>query len=66
MKLLVSLIGLVLIFEGMPYVMAPEAMQRWMLQLAALRPGALRIAGLAALALGLFICYLTQRTGIFG
>jgi uncharacterized protein YjeT (DUF2065 family) len=66
MKLLVSLIGLVLIFEGTPYVVAPEAMQRWMLQLAALRPGALRIAGLAALAFGLFLCYLTQRTGLFG
>jgi hypothetical protein len=65
MKLLVTLFGLVLIFEGMPYVVAPEAMQRWMLQLAALRPAALRFAGLAALAMGLFLCYLTQRTGIF-
>jgi uncharacterized protein YjeT (DUF2065 family) len=66
MKLLVALFGLVLIFEGMPYVVAPEAMQRWMLQLTALRPSALRIAGLAALAIGLFLCYLTQRTGLFG
>ena len=66
MKLLVTLFGLVLIFEGMPYVVAPEAMQRWMLQLASMRPGVLRGAGLAALALGLFLCFLTQRTGLFG
>lgn len=66
MKLLLTIIGLMLIFEGMPYVVFPEGMQRWMLQLAAMRPGILRGFGLVALASGLFLCYLTQRTGLFG
>jgi len=66
MKLLVTLIGLILIVEGMPYVVFPEAMQRWMQQLAAMQPGVLRGAGLAALAFGLLLCYLTQRTAFFG
>ena len=66
MKLLVTLIGLIFIFEGMPYVVFPEAMQRWMQQLAAMRPSILRGMGLAALAVGLFLCFLTQRTGLFG
>ena len=66
MKLLVTMIGLILIFEGMPYVVAPEAMQRWMRQLAAMSPGVLRGVGLAALILGLVLCYLTQRTPLLG
>ena len=66
MKLLITLIGLILIFEGMPYVVFPEAMQRWMQQLAAMRPGILRGFGLVALVFGLLLCYLTQRTSLFG
>lgn len=66
MKLLVTLIGLVLIFEGMPYVVLPEAMQRWMRQLSAMPPIVLRGMGLVALALGLLLCYLTQRTTLLG
>ncbi len=66
MKLLVTLIGLVLIFEGLPYAAFPEAMQRWLAQLAEENPSLLRIGGLAAVASGLFLCYLTQRTSLFG
>jgi len=65
MKLFVTALGLLFILEAIPYVLFPEAMRKWLAQLSELQPGALRIAGLFALAVGLMLCYLTQRTGIF-
>jgi uncharacterized protein YjeT (DUF2065 family) len=65
MKFLVTLIGLVLVLEGLPYVAFPEAMRKWLRQLLVLRTGQLRALGLIAMAIGLLICYLTQRTGLF-
>jgi len=66
MKLLVTLIGLVLIFEGLPYAAFPEAMQRWLSQLAQEDPALLRVVGTLAVGGGLLLCYLTQRTSLFG
>ena len=62
MKFFLTLIGLILILEGLPYVAFPEAMQNWMRQLIATRPGVLRGIGLVAMACGLLLCYITQRT----
>lgn len=66
MKLLVTLIGLVLVLEGLPYVASPEFMQRWLRQILEMTPGQLRRLGLAAMALGFFLCYLARRTTLFG
>ncbi len=66
MKLLITLIGLVFILEGLPYVASPEAMQRWLRQLTAMRPEQLRIMGIIAMAIGFFLCYLGQKSGLFG
>ena len=65
MKFLFTLIGLVLILEGLPYLTFPEAMQRWLQQLLEMRPAQLRIVGLFAMGVGLLICYVTLRTGLF-
>ncbi len=65
MKLLVLLIGMVLILEGMPYAAAPEAMKEWLQKLSELPAGQLRILGLAAMAAGLLICFVVQRTSLF-
>ncbi len=65
MKLLVTLIGLVFVLEGLPYVASPEAMRRWLLQLSEMPPARLRVMGLVAMATGLLLCYLGQRSGIF-
>lgn len=62
MKFFITLIGLILVLEGLPYVAFPEAMQKWMRQLIEMPPGVLRGAGLAAMAFGLLLCYITQRT----
>lgn len=65
MKLLLTLIGLIFILEGLPYVAFPEAMQRWLRQLLAMRPGQLRFMGIIAMGIGFFLCYITQKSGMF-
>lgn len=65
MKYLFTLIGLVFILEGLPYLTFPEAMQRWLQQLMQMRPTQLRVIGLFAVLLGLFICFVTMRTSLF-
>ncbi|PIE55724.1 MAG: hypothetical protein CSA34_08100 [Desulfobulbus propionicus] len=66
MKLLITLVGLVFILEGLPYLAAPEGMQRWLRQLLEMHPGQLRVMGLIAMAFGFFLCFLGQRSGVFG
>ena len=66
MKMLISLIGLVLIFEGLPYAAFPEAMQSWLRQLSEVRPKILRSFGWVAVVIGLLLCYVAQRTKFLG
>lgn len=66
MKYLVTLLGLVLILEGLPYLTFPETMQNWLRQLTEMRPVHLRFMGLMAVGIGLLLCFITQRTGFFG
>ncbi len=63
---MITLIGLVLIFEGLPYVASPEAMQRWLKQLSEMKPDNLRVMGVFAMAAGFFLCYFARRSGLFG
>jgi hypothetical protein len=65
MKLLITLIGLVLVLEGLPYVASPEAMQRWLRQIVELPPQQLRRIGLVAMAVGFLLCYLAQKSSLF-
>jgi uncharacterized protein YjeT (DUF2065 family) len=65
MKFLFTLIGLVFILEGLPYLTFPEAMQKWLRQLMEMRPSQLRVVGLFAVGTGLLICYVTLRTSLF-
>jgi uncharacterized protein YjeT (DUF2065 family) len=65
MKLLILLIGMVLILEGMPYVAAPEAMREWLQKLSQVPARQLRGFGLVAMGIGLFICWIVQRSPFF-
>lgn len=65
MKLLVTIIGVILVLEGLPYAAFPQAMQRWLQQIQETPPRQLRIFGAVAVLFGLLICYLTQRTNLF-
>ncbi|MDD5759723.1 MAG: DUF2065 domain-containing protein [Desulfobulbaceae bacterium] len=66
MKLLVSLLGVVLVLEGLPYAAFPEPMQRWLKQMTVMSPTLLRIFGFLAITTGLFLCFLAQKTEILG
>ncbi len=62
MKLLILLVGMVLILEGLPYAAAPEAMREWLAKLSEMPPKTLRVIGLTAMATGLVICWVVQKT----
>ena len=64
MKLLITLIGLGLILEGLPYAASPESMQRWLRQILEMRPELLRRVGLIAMAVGFLLCFLAQRSDL--
>jgi uncharacterized protein YjeT (DUF2065 family) len=65
MKLLITLMGLVLILEGLPYAASPEIMQRWLRQILEKHPDQLRRIGLVAMGFGFFLCYLAQKSELF-
>ncbi len=65
MKLFLTVLGLLLIVEGLPYFAFPEKMQGALEQIRQMPPGYLRVMGFVAMAIGLMICYVVQRTGIF-
>ena len=62
MKTLVTLLGLVLVLEGLPYFTFPKAMQEWLRQLTVMPTGSLRAMGLVSMLIGFLLCYITQRT----
>lgn len=64
MKLFITVLGLVFVLEAIPYVLFPEAMQRWLAQMTQMPPTTLRLMGLLALAVGVLLCYITQRTDL--
>ncbi len=65
MKLFFLLVGMVLVLEGMPYAAAPESMQEWLKKLSELEPSQLRAFGIVAMAIGLVICFVVQKSTIF-
>ncbi|PIE57613.1 MAG: hypothetical protein CSA33_07715 [Desulfobulbus propionicus] len=66
MKVLITLIGLVFVLEGLPYVAAPEAMKRWLRQLVDMPPEQLRAVGIISMVIGFLVCWIGQKSGLFG
>ncbi len=65
MKLFVTVIGLIMVIEGLPYFAFPEKMKVFLKQIQEIPSEGLRWMGLFLMCLGLLLCYLAQRTGIF-
>jgi uncharacterized protein len=61
MRDLVTALGLVLVIEGVLYALFPESMKRAAARATAIPPQALRLAGLAAVCLGVTLVWLTRR-----
>ncbi len=51
---------MVLIFEGLPYVAAPESMQAWLKKISEMSPEQVRVMGLISMAIGLLLCWIIQ------
>ena len=66
MKILISLVGVILVLEGLPYAAFPESMQRWMRQIVVMPPNLLRVLGFVSIGVGFALCYLAQQTSILG
>jgi len=66
MELFITLLGLILVLEGLPYVAFPEAMQRWLSQLTQLPPAQLRSVGLISMAFGFAILIFARHFGLLG
>jgi uncharacterized protein len=61
MKLFLSALGLMLIFEGLPYFMFPDKLKGWLNRLLKLPDSQLRWFGLVSLVVGVILIYLTRR-----
>jgi uncharacterized protein YjeT (DUF2065 family) len=58
MKFFLSVIGMVMIIEGLPYFAFPEKMKSWMRQIQIMSDGTLRRMGLVLMAVGLVLTYM--------
>jgi len=59
MKYFLSVLGLVLIIEGIPYFASPDKMKQLMLKLPLIPSKYLRLFGLTAVTTGLLLIYLS-------
>jgi uncharacterized protein YjeT (DUF2065 family) len=57
MKFFLCVIGMVLIFEGLPYMTFPESLKRYLLKLTEVSDTNLRIMGALAVVIGLALVY---------
>jgi hypothetical protein len=64
MKFVLTLIGLLLVLEGLPYAASPESMQKWLRQLAELPPGQLRAIGFVSMILGFAVLFFVRHSGL--
>lgn len=61
MKFLVSVIGVILVIEGIPWFLSPGAMKKTLLRLALLPDSTLRILGALFMGAGLLVVYSAVR-----
>lgn len=64
MKILFTLLGLILVLEGLPYAASPETMQRWLRQLTELSPSQLRGIGFVSMILGFAVLFFVRYSGL--
>lgn len=60
-----TVVGLILILEGMPYFAFPKVFKQWIMKVLEMPEGSLRIYGLVSMLAGLLLVYLGRRSGLF-
>ena len=61
MKFFFCIIGMVLIIEGLPYFAFPEKIKTYLIKVSEIPGNTLRILGLSAVIIGLFLVYLGRN-----
>ena len=65
MKFLLSVVGMVLIVEGLPYFAFPEKIKAWLIKVSTIPAGQLRTFGFLAMCIGMALVYLGQKSNFF-
>lgn len=60
MTIILSVIGAVLVLEGIPYFISPDKVKKWSLMIQDVDDKVLRIMGLISMVLGLVFLYLIR------
>ena len=61
MKYFLSVLGMVMIIEGLPYFAFPEKMKFWIEKILELSDGTLRRFGFVLMLTGLFLIYMGKK-----
>jgi len=61
-----TVIGLILVLEGLPYFTFPIRFKKWIGKVLEMSEGQLRIYGFVSMMIGLLLIFLARRTGWFG
>jgi len=61
MKFFLSVVGMVLIVEGLPYFAFPEKIKAWLVKVSEIPAAQLRLA----MCLGMVLIYLGQKSNLF-
>ena len=65
MKFFLSVLGMVLIVEGLPYFALPEKIKAWLVKVSEIPATQLRTFGFLAICIGMVLVYLGQKTNLF-
>ena len=65
MKFFISVIGMVMILEGLPYFAFPEKIKIWLVKVSEMPAGQLRMFGFLAMCVGMILVYLGQQSNFF-
>ena len=65
MKFFLSVLGMVMILEGLPYFAFPERIKRWLVRVSEMEAAHLRTFGFTAMCIGMVLIYLGQKSNIF-
>jgi uncharacterized protein YjeT (DUF2065 family) len=65
MKFFLSVVGMILIIEGLPYFAFPEKIKAWLIKVSLIPASQLRTFGFLAMCLGMALVYLGQKSNFF-
>jgi uncharacterized protein YjeT (DUF2065 family) len=65
MKFFLSVVGMVMILEGLPYFAFPERIKTWLVRVSEMPAVQLRTFGFMAMCVGMILVYLGQRIDFF-